>query len=263
MIKNGLKPVAPWDEKGFKLPGGRDLFGAGANLWPPAHRHPAPRDLRQLSRRRRDPEMRLRRPAGAVRHGARRSSSAISPRSCRRRKPAAMIRSLFVSLQELEQGRPPPGRRAEDEVQARSASSAPASWAPASPMSTAAAGIPVVLIDRDMEAADKGKAHSRRPDHGRVGEGPAEPKDEGEAALADHAVGATTPTLPTPTSSSRRCSRIRDVKKDVTEKAEAVIAVGAIFASNTSTLPITVACQELAAARDSSSASTSSRRSTR
>ena len=36
MIKNGLKPVQPWDEKGFKLPGGPIYSAAGANLWPPA-----------------------------------------------------------------------------------------------------------------------------------------------------------------------------------------------------------------------------------
>src|SRR5690606_13405977 len=36
MIKNGLKPVQPWDEKGFKLPGGPVYSAAGANLWPPA-----------------------------------------------------------------------------------------------------------------------------------------------------------------------------------------------------------------------------------
>ena len=36
MIKNGLKPVAPWDEKGFRLPGGPIYWAAGANLWPPA-----------------------------------------------------------------------------------------------------------------------------------------------------------------------------------------------------------------------------------
>jgi 3-hydroxyacyl-CoA dehydrogenase/enoyl-CoA hydratase/3-hydroxybutyryl-CoA epimerase len=36
MIRNGLKPVQPWDEKGFKLPGGPVYSAAGANLWPPA-----------------------------------------------------------------------------------------------------------------------------------------------------------------------------------------------------------------------------------
>jgi 3-hydroxyacyl-CoA dehydrogenase/enoyl-CoA hydratase/3-hydroxybutyryl-CoA epimerase len=36
MIVGGLKPVAPWDEKGFRLPGGPVYSAAGANLWPPA-----------------------------------------------------------------------------------------------------------------------------------------------------------------------------------------------------------------------------------
>ena len=36
MIKGGLKAVQPWDEKGFKLPGGPVYSAAGANLWPAA-----------------------------------------------------------------------------------------------------------------------------------------------------------------------------------------------------------------------------------
>src|SRR5690606_38726905 len=36
MIRNGHKPVQPWDEKGYKLPGGPVYSAAGANLWPPA-----------------------------------------------------------------------------------------------------------------------------------------------------------------------------------------------------------------------------------
>src|SRR5690606_37460203 len=36
VIAAGLKPVQPWDEKGFKLPGGPVYSAAGANLWPPA-----------------------------------------------------------------------------------------------------------------------------------------------------------------------------------------------------------------------------------
>ena len=36
MIKAGLKPVQPWDEKGFKLPGGAIYSPAGADLWPAA-----------------------------------------------------------------------------------------------------------------------------------------------------------------------------------------------------------------------------------
>jgi 3-hydroxyacyl-CoA dehydrogenase/enoyl-CoA hydratase/3-hydroxybutyryl-CoA epimerase len=37
MIAAGLEsPVQPWDEKGFKLPGGKIYTPAGANLWPAA-----------------------------------------------------------------------------------------------------------------------------------------------------------------------------------------------------------------------------------
>ncbi|PZT84031.1 MAG: 3-hydroxyacyl-CoA dehydrogenase, partial [Acinetobacter sp.] len=36
MIKDGLKPVAPWDEKGFKAPGGGIWTPAAAQLWPAA-----------------------------------------------------------------------------------------------------------------------------------------------------------------------------------------------------------------------------------
>ena len=48
---------------------------------------------------------------------------------------AAMIRSLFVSMQELNKGARRPEGRAAARSSRRSASSAPASWARASPMS--------------------------------------------------------------------------------------------------------------------------------
>ena len=74
---------------------------------------------------------------------------------------------------------------------------------------TAQAGIDVVLIDRDLEAADKGKAHSHklidRPDQ----EGPRQAGRQATALLA-----RITPTRRlcrarrAATSSSRRCSRI-------------------------------------------------------
>ena len=48
---------------------------------------------------------------------------------------AAMIRSLFVSMQDLNKGARRPAERAAARDQEASASSAPASWAPASAMS--------------------------------------------------------------------------------------------------------------------------------
>ncbi len=59
MIAAGLKPVQPWDEKGFRLPGGPGLLGRRREPVAGGDRDFAARDLRQLSGSERDPEMRL------------------------------------------------------------------------------------------------------------------------------------------------------------------------------------------------------------
>ena len=59
MIRNGLKPVAALGREGLQAAGRPDLFGRGREPLAAGNRDLAPRDLRQLSGRRRDPEMRL------------------------------------------------------------------------------------------------------------------------------------------------------------------------------------------------------------
>ena len=105
---------------------------------------------------------------------------------------------------------------------------------------TAKAGIPVVLIDRDMEAADKGKAHSdERSSPTQVKKGRAKP-DEAAKLLslitpsADYAASRGLPT-----SSSRRCSRIPKSRRRPPRRPRPCSKASAIFASNTSTIPIT------------------------
>ncbi len=71
---------------------------------------------------------------------------------------AAMIRSLFVSLQELNKLARRPAEVAPTAAPQGSASSAPASWAPASPRSAPAPDSTVALLDRDAASAEKGKA---------------------------------------------------------------------------------------------------------
>ena len=58
-IKGGGKAVAPWDEKGFKLPGGPVYLQGRHDDVPGRQRDLPPRDLRQLSGGARHHELRL------------------------------------------------------------------------------------------------------------------------------------------------------------------------------------------------------------
>ena len=79
------------------------------------------------------------------------------------KEAAAMIRSLFVSLQELNKGARRPAGVPETKFKKIGVIGAGFMGAGIAYV-TAKAGIPVVLLDRDMASAEKGKAHSDRPD---------------------------------------------------------------------------------------------------
>ena len=159
-IKGGGKAVAPWDEKGFKLPGGPVLFQGRHDDVPGRQCDLPPRDLRQLS--------------GGARHHAAASMKACSCRSTRRcasnsryftqilrsKEAAAMIRSLFLSMQELNKGARRPQNVPPTKVKKLAVIGAGFMGASVGYVS-ARAGIDVVLIDRDQESADKGKGHAK------------------------------------------------------------------------------------------------------
>jgi 3-hydroxyacyl-CoA dehydrogenase/enoyl-CoA hydratase/3-hydroxybutyryl-CoA epimerase len=236
MIAAGLKPVAPWDEKGFKLPGGSVYSAAGANLWPPA--------IAILRR-----ETHGNYPAAAavlkcVYEGllvpfdtALRIEQRYFTEILQTTEAAMMIRSLFVSLQELNKGarRPagvPPTKFKKIGVLGAGFMGAGIAYV------TAKAGIPVTLLDRDVPSAEKGKAHSAGLMDGLIKKGRAT-EEEKEKLLS----------LITPTTDYADLDGTdlvieavfedSEVKKGATEKAEAVLKPAAIFASNTSTIPIT------------------------
>ncbi|TIM07044.1 3-hydroxyacyl-CoA dehydrogenase NAD-binding domain-containing protein [Mesorhizobium sp.] len=236
MIKNGLKPVAPWDEKGFKLPGGPVYSVAGANLWPPA--------IAILRR-----ETYGNYPAAAailkcVYEGllvpfdtGLRIEQRYFTEIMQTREAAAMIRSLFVSLQELNKGARRPAGVPETRFKKIGVLGAGFMGAGIAYV-TAKAGIPVVLLDRDMDAAAKGKAHSDSLISDQVRKGRAKPEDK------DRLLSLITPTADY--ADLTGCDLVVEavfedsgVKKDATEKAEAVLKPSAVFASNTSTIPIT------------------------
>ena len=236
MIRNGLKPVAPWDEKGFKLPGGPVYSAAGANLWPPA--------IAILRR-----ETYGNYPAAAailkcVYEGllvpfetGLRIEQRYFTEIMQTTEAAMMIRSLFVSLQELNKGARRPAGVPDTKFKKIGVLGAGFMGAGIA-YETARAGIPVVLVDRDMPSAEKGKAHSDGLISEAIKKGRAKPEDKekllslitpsadyGELAGCDLVVEAV--------------FEDSEVKKSATEKSEAVLTSSAIFASNTSTIPIT------------------------
>ncbi|CAN7162479.1 3-hydroxyacyl-CoA dehydrogenase NAD-binding domain-containing protein [Mesorhizobium amorphae] len=247
MIRNGLKAVQPWDEKGFKLPGGQIYSPAGFNLWPPA--------IAILRR-----ETYGNYPAAAailkcVYEGllvpfdtGLRIEQRYFTEIMQSKEAAAMIRSLFVSLQELNKGARRPAGVPETKFKKIGILGAGFMGAGIAYV-TAKAGIPVVLLDRDMEAAAKGKAHSESLVSDQVKKGRAKPEEK------DKLLSLITPTADY--ADLAGCDLVVEavfedsaVKKAATEQAEAVLKPAAIFASNTSTIPITALAKNSARAKN-------------
>jgi 3-hydroxyacyl-CoA dehydrogenase/enoyl-CoA hydratase/3-hydroxybutyryl-CoA epimerase len=154
----------------------------------------------------------------------------------RSKEAAAMIRSLFVSKGELDKGARRPAGVAPSLLRRIGVIGAGLMGAGIAYVS-ASAGLEVVLIDRDQEAADKGKAHSEKLISSQVAKGRAKGAER-DALLARIHPGADYGAL-------KGCDLVieavfedRAVKKEATQKAQVALGPEVIFASNTSTLPI-------------------------
>ena len=235
-IKAGGKPVAPWDVQGFRLPGGPVYSKAGMMTFPAANaiyrretydNYPAARAIRQV-----------------VYEGllvpfdtALRIESRYFAKILRSREAAAMIRSLFVSMQELNKGARRPANVPPSSLKKIGVVGAGFMGAGIAQVS-AAAGLQVVLIDRDQETADKGKAGLLKALSDRVTRGRMKGAERDELLVrimptADYAALGDCDLV------IEAVFEDRKVKSDVIAKIQAVIGDSAIFASNTSTLPIT------------------------
>jgi 3-hydroxyacyl-CoA dehydrogenase/enoyl-CoA hydratase/3-hydroxybutyryl-CoA epimerase len=240
-IKAGGKAKAPWDTEGFRLPGGPVYSKAGMMTFPAANaiyrretydNYPAARAILQVVYEG------LQLPMDT----ALRVESRWFAKILRSPEAAAMIRSLFVSMQDLNKGaRRPPN---EPPTSLRKIGVVGAGFMGAGiAQVTAAVGLQVVLIDRDQETADKGKAalHKALSDRVMKGRMKGPERDELLARISPSAdYGAL-----------KDCDLVieavfedRKVKSDVIAKIQAVIGEAAIFASNTSTLPITSLASE-------------------
>ncbi len=148
-----------------------------------------------------------------------------------------MIRSIFLNKQALEKGAVRPKDVADQSVKKVGVLGAGMMGAGIAYVS-ALAGINVVLIDASQESADKGKDHSAG-----ILDGGIKRKKVTEDKKVE-VLGRITAT--TDYAALAGCDLIVEavfedvgVKAEVTKKAEAVIPADCIYASNTSTLPIT------------------------
>ncbi|MGA0614686.1 3-hydroxyacyl-CoA dehydrogenase NAD-binding domain-containing protein [Paracoccus sp. KR1-242] len=226
--------VKPWDAKGYKMPGGEPYHPAGFMTFVGASAmvhgktlgvYPAAKALLSAVY-----EGALVPFDTALKIEARWFTNVLMNPSS-----TAMIRSLFINKEALEKGanRPEAPDQTVKKVGILGAGMMGAGIAYVSAM----AGIEVVLIDAAQDAADRGKAYS--------------------TGLLDKAISRKRSTEEKKTEVLARITATTDyaalagcdliveavfedpsVKADVTKRAEAVIPQDAIFATNTSTLPI-------------------------
>ncbi|SFK00636.1 3-hydroxyacyl-CoA dehydrogenase NAD-binding domain-containing protein [Methylocapsa palsarum] len=235
-IAGGGKGVAPWDEKGFKAPSGKVFSPQGMMVWPAANaiyrretydNYPAAKAILHSVYEGLQLPMDL----------ALKVESRWFAKILRSPEAAAMIRSLFISMGELNKGARRPTEIAPTSIKKVGVLGAGFMGAGIAYVS-AGAGLEVILIDKDQAAADKGKAYCDQLISSQVLKGRAKGADK-EALLGR--IAATDDY-----SALQGCDLVieavfedRAIKAEVIGKAGAALGPKAIFASNTSTLPIT------------------------
>ena len=234
-VKANGKAKAPWDTDGFRLPGGPVYSRAGMMTFPAANaiyrretfdNYPAARAIMQVVYEGLQLPM----------DRALTVESRYFTKVLRSPEAAAMIRSLFVSLQDLSKG----ARRPADVPQARikKVGILGAGFMGAGIASVSAqAGLEVVLIDRDQASADKGRAHVEKGLTDLVNKGRATAAQR-DAVLARITATADYAALAGVDLVVEAVFEDRKIKAEATAKAQAVVP-DVVFGSNTSTLPIT------------------------
>ncbi len=227
--------VKPWDQKGYKMPGGAPYHPAGfmtfvgaaamvhgrtQGVYPAAKAHLSavyegalvPFDT-------------------ALKIEARWFTNVLMNPSS-----SAMIRSIFLNKEALEKGAVRPKGIEDQRVQKLGVLGAGLMGAGIALVS-AQAGIDVVLIDRDQESADRGKDYTVKY----LEKGKSRGKVTAEKAESILSKITATPDL----EALKDCDLIIEavfedpkVKAEITARVEAIIPETCIFASNTSTLPI-------------------------
>jgi 3-hydroxyacyl-CoA dehydrogenase/enoyl-CoA hydratase/3-hydroxybutyryl-CoA epimerase len=232
----GGKTLQPWDQKGFRIPGGGVMTPSGMQVFMAGNailrektqgNYPAPKHI-----------------LSCVFEGMQTdidTGLAIETRYfvnlVRSSEAKNMIRSLFFFMQEANKL----ARRPQDvpaQKYAKIGMLGAGMMGAGIAHAAASAGLQVVLLDTSREAAEKGKAYSARLLEKRVAKSQL-PQDGADAVLARIHPTADYADLAGCELVIEAVFEDRALKADVTKKTEAVIGKDAIFASNTSTLPIT------------------------
>ncbi len=236
-LKEAADPVQPWDKKGFRWPGGagalhpgiQQTFMAGSALIADKTQHNYPAPIAILS---------------AVYEGS------LVPFDTGLRIEARyfttllmnpvyrnMTRTLFINKGAADKLVRRPAGVPKSQVTRLGMLGAGMMGAGIAYVS-ARAGMDVVLLDTTLEVADKGKDYSRALLQKRV--------DQGRTMAAEMEAILGRIHTTSEYADLKGCELVieavfesREIKADVTRKTEAVISATAVFASNTSTLPIT------------------------
>ncbi len=237
LVKANPKTLQPWDQRGFRFPG-----GAGAMNPKAVQTFMAANAMAQAKTWGLYPAVRY--ILACVYEGgivpidrALALESKYFTRLMVEGQAARMIRTLFVNKQAAEKGARRPKDVPEQPTKKLGMLGAGLMGAGIAYVS-AKAGIEVVLLDRTIEAAEKGKDYSRRLVEKAVKRARMT-AEEGDALLARIHPTAEHADLKGVDLVIEAVFEDREVKAETTKKTEAVTGPDIIFGSNTSTLPIT------------------------